>query len=224
VDLDLAAALSRRAQLAQQDVADVPAADLPVALADGVRLGVQFLAEQRQPGPGTRLEQAFAGDAEHAAGASGVVHRAHHARLGRGLVVLDEQQFHRQTDHLAYELAHVRRRDVVEVQPGHTLHEGVEGDAGGLFRGVLLEHRGLGGGEDAVQAPQHVEGQDDPAVLAPLEIAAQEIGDRPDEGGEGLLVHGREFRRAAAGCPDRNGPSPSRVAAMLARTVGAAAD
>jgi len=45
-----------------------------------------------------------------------------------------------------------------------------------------VEHRGLGGLQHALQAPQQGEGQDDAAVLGLLEIAAQQIRHGPDEG------------------------------------------
>jgi hypothetical protein len=49
-----------------------------------------------------------------------------------------------------------------------------------------VQHRGFGLFEDAVETPQHHEGQDDLAVLGLLEVAAQEFGDGPDEGAEGF--------------------------------------
>ena len=91
---------------------------------------------------------------------------------------------------IAHELAHVQRRDVVEVQAGLALDEGFEGDAGRLSGGVFLERGSLAGREHAVQPAQHGERQNDAAVFALLEVAAQAVGDGPDEGGEGLLVHG----------------------------------
>jgi hypothetical protein len=48
----------------------------------------------------------------------------------------------------------------------------------------LGEHRRLGRLEHAVEAAQHGEGQDDLAVLGLLVVAAEEVGDGPDEGGE----------------------------------------
>jgi hypothetical protein len=66
---------------------------------------------------------------------------------------------------VAHQLAHVERRHVVEVQAGLALDEGLEGDAGGLLGGVLLEHLGLGRRQHAVQPAQHRERQDHPAVL-----------------------------------------------------------
>ena len=51
---------------------------------------------------------------------------------------------------VAHELAHVERRHVVEIQARLAFDEGLEGDAGGLLRGVLLEQLGLGQREHAV--------------------------------------------------------------------------
>jgi hypothetical protein len=53
----------------------------------------------------------------------------------------------------------------------------------------LGQHGGLGGFEHAVEAAQHGEGQDDLAVVGLLVVATEEVGDGPDEGGQGLLVH-----------------------------------
>jgi hypothetical protein len=62
---------------------------------------------------------------QHAAGAGGgVVHGAHHAGLGQGLVVLDEQQVDHQADHLAR---------------GEVLAGGLVGELGELAD-QLLEH------------------------------------------------------------------------------------
>ena len=91
---------------------------------------------------------------------------------------------------VAHQLAHVERRHVVEIQAGLALDEGLERDAGGLLRCVLLEHLGLGGREHAVQAAQHRKRQDHAAVLALLEVATQEVGDGPDQRRKCLLVHG----------------------------------
>ena len=92
---------------------------------------------------------------------------------------------------VAHQLAHVERRGV---------HEGVAGDAqqerlgvhpGGFPLGLLREHGRLGGSQHAVQAAQHGERQDDLAVLRGLEVAPEEVGDGPDEGGDGgWLAHG----------------------------------
>ena len=43
----------------------------------------------------------------------------------------------------------------------------------------------------AFETPQHRKRKDDLAVIGLPVIAAQEVGDRPDEGGEGLVIHGR---------------------------------
>ena len=91
---------------------------------------------------------------------------------------------------IAHELAHVQRRDVVEVQAGLALDERLKRDACRLPGGVFLELGSLAGREHAVQSAQHGERKDDADVFALLEVAAQAVGDGPDEGGEGLLVHG----------------------------------
>jgi hypothetical protein len=97
----------------------------------------------------------------------------------------------------------VQRRGVVEALPGLAQQEGVGADAG-LGLGVELgEHRRLGAGQHAVEAAQHREGQDDLAVLGLFVVAAEEVGDGPDEGREGLVVHG-------SGGPCREGRAGSR--------------
>ena len=73
--------------------------------------------------------------------------------------------------------------------------------------GVMLrQHLRLGRGQHTVQSAQHGERQDDLAVVGLLVIAAQQIGDGPDEGGEVLLVHGsiNQDQSALAGL-SRNG-------------------
>ena len=90
---------------------------------------------------------------------------------------------------VAHELAHVERRDVVEVETGLALDEGLEGDLGRLLGGELLEGGLFGWGEHAVQAAQDREREDHATVLALLEVTPQEVGDGPDQGGKGLLVH-----------------------------------
>ena len=57
-----------------------------------------------------------------------------------------------------------------------------------------LEHRSLGGLEDAVQTTQDGEGQDDPPVLGLLVVTSEKVGHRPDEGRmvlDGRLCHAR---------------------------------
>ncbi len=49
---------------------------------------------------------------------------------------------------------------------------------------LLLQDRLLGRGKDAVQPPEHREWEDDAAVLGLAVVAAEEVGDRPDERGK----------------------------------------
>ncbi|MNZ98166.1 hypothetical protein D3C78_1174430 [compost metagenome] len=59
----------------------------------------------------------------------------------------------------------------------------------------LRQNGGLGRPQHALHAPQQGERQDDAAVLRLLEIAAQQVGDGPEEGGGlGVIfrVHGGE--------------------------------
>ena len=81
--------------VALHDLGNVLPLDQHVRLADGVGLGVQLLPRHGELGLGVVLEQIFAGDGEHAAGARrGVVDGAHDAGLGQHVVILDEQQVH----------------------------------------------------------------------------------------------------------------------------------
>ena len=66
-------------------------------------------------------------------------------------------------------------------------------DGQGLDAG---EDLGLGGLEDAVETAQQDQWQDDAAVLGLLVVAAQQIGDGPDEAG---VVVGRGVVRGGAG-------------------------
>ena len=273
--------LARQAVLGQgvavDEVGDVLALDQHVGLADGVGLGVEFLAMDHQARLGVEALEVLFRPGEHAAGPHrGVIQGADDARLGEGGVVTGEQQFDHQTNDLARgevlpgglvgefgELAdqfleqgaHGGIADPLGVQvhggefPGHQVEQVVlveavegggevealeevadvvgeagdvgrevgadvgrvpqqggegegrgveEGEAGGphqealqggggqgLLGGVLLEDLGLGRLQDAVQPAQDGEGQDDPAVFGLLEIAAQQIGDGPDQGGGG---------------------------------------
>ena len=70
--------------------------------------------------------------------------------------------------------------------PVTVLQDGADGlDGQGLDAG---EDAGLGWLEDAVEAAEQDERQDDSAVLGLLVVAAQQIGDGPDEAG---MVGGR---------------------------------
>jgi hypothetical protein len=80
--------------------------------------------------------------------------------------------------------AEVEAGGVVEVGPADAAQDG-----GGLLDAaarepiVLLHDRVPGVLQHAVQAPQHGEGQDDLAVVVLLEVAAQQVGDGPQEAG-----------------------------------------
>ena len=65
----------------------------------------------------------------------------------------------------------------------------VENSARGL--GVLGEHGGFGRLQHAVEAAQDGEREDDLAVVRLLVIAAEEVGDGPNKGGEVGIGHGR---------------------------------
>ena len=75
--------------------------DQHVGLADGVRLGVEFLAVHHQPGVGVELGQMLTRHAGHATGANcWVIHAAHYPRQGEHGVVFNEQQVDHEADHL----------------------------------------------------------------------------------------------------------------------------
>ena len=77
------------------------------------------------------------------------------------------------------------------------------------------EDLGLGGLEDAVEAAEQDEGQDDPAVLGLLVVAAQQIGDGPDQAG--MVSSGGPTwpRPAPPRTPPRTTPRPLRGGAPL---------
>jgi hypothetical protein len=80
----------------------------------------------------------------------------------------------------------VQARGVVGLDAGNGLEDGADGlDGQGLGAG---EDLGLGGLQDAVEPAEQDEWQDDAAVLGPLVVAAQQIGDGPDQAG---VVGGR---------------------------------
>jgi hypothetical protein len=83
---------------------------------------------------------------------------------------------------VAHELLQVQRRGVVEVLPGLCAAGRARGSARPWSRLATRPARRLGGFEHAVEAAQHREGQDDLAVLGLLVVAAQQVGDGPDEG------------------------------------------
>lgn len=91
---------------------------------------------------------------------------------------------------VAQELLEVERGDVCEALPGLAQDEGLGVDAHALPQGDLGQHRILGGRQHAVASSQHGKGQDHLAVVRQLVFAAQEVGDGPQEGGQGGLVRG----------------------------------
>ena len=81
------------------------------------------------------------------------------------------------------ELREGQRARVVELLARHGLEDGLDvlDPAGELL--VLLEDRLLGGLKDAVEAADDGQRQDHLAVLGLLVVAAEQVGDAPDEGG-----------------------------------------
>ena len=90
---------------------------------------------------------------------------------------------------VAHQLLHVQRRRVVEELARLAQQERLRVQPGLFSRRQLGQHGGLGRLQHAIQPPQHGEGQDDLAVFGLLVVAAQEIGDGPDEGGEIRISH-----------------------------------
>jgi len=80
-------------------------------------------------------------------------------------------------------------RGVVEAVPGRAQQERFRIQAGLGALVQLGQHFGLGRRKHAVQTPQHGERQDDLAVFRLLVVTAQQVGNRPDKGGQGLLIH-----------------------------------
>jgi hypothetical protein len=76
-----------------------------------------------------------------------------------------------------------RRLDEEEVdhEAGDRLEDWTDVPDLALKGGEAVEDLLLGGLEDAVEPAQHDEREDDAPVLGPLVVAAEEIGDRPDE-------------------------------------------
>jgi hypothetical protein len=82
---------------------------------------------------------------------------------------------------VAEQLGEIQRARVVEALPRLAKQEGLGVEAGPGLGIELGQHGGLGRRQRAVQPAQHREGQDDVAVLALLVVAAQRVGDGPDE-------------------------------------------
>ena len=134
-------------RVAELDAAHVLALDEHVALADGVALGVEFLAEGAHDGLGVQLVDVLHAAGEEAAGARrGVVDGADDALFGEGVVVFHEDQggrqphdvargevlagrlvgaFRKAPDQLLEDEAHVVVADGLgaEVRGGHLLHD-----------------------------------------------------------------------------------------------------
>ena len=91
---------------------------------------------------------------------------------------------------VTHELLQVERRGVEEALATDAQEEGLRVDAKWLAAGQLGQDGLLGGCKDTVEAAQHGEREDDAAILGLLVVATEEVGHRPEEGGEGLLVHG----------------------------------
>jgi len=90
---------------------------------------------------------------------------------------------------IAHQPLQIEWRGVVKKLSGLTEQEGLRIKSGLLARLLLFEHGGLSGLQDAVQAPQHGEGQDHLAVFRLLVITAQQIGHGPDKRGEVEISH-----------------------------------
>ena len=105
---------------------------------------------------------------------------------------------------VAHELLQVERRGVVEKLAGLAQQERFGIHLGLLAFGQFGKHGGLGGFQHAIEPAQHGERQDDLAVFGLLVVAAQQIGDGPDEGGEIGVAHARRWSgiEAVAGFVD----------------------
>ena len=91
-----------RQGIAEGDVGNILTLDQHVSLTDGVGFRVQLLARHGQLGGGVEFLQVLFGHRQHAARSSGgVIDGAHHARLGKDVVVLHEQQVDHQPDDFA---------------------------------------------------------------------------------------------------------------------------
>ena len=96
---------------------------------------------------------------------------------------------------VAHKRFQVEGRRVDETEPGDAQQGGLGVNAERLLGRLLGQHSGLRGGKHAVQPAQHGEREDDAAVFGQLVVAAKQIGDGPDKGGQGCgLVRGRDPR------------------------------
>jgi hypothetical protein len=83
----------------------------------------------------------------------------------------------------------VERRGVEEALARLAQQEGRWVQAGSRLCGEFSEDGILGVFQNAVQATQDGEGEDGLAVLGLLVVAAQKVGNRPDEGRQRLMIH-----------------------------------
>jgi len=88
------------------------------------------------------------------------------------------------------QLRQVQPRQVVERPSGDLFEQAADDRFGfGLDLRVLGERLDLGRRQQAVEAPEHRQGQDDLAVLVPLVRAAEQVAEAPDEVGElGVMI------------------------------------
>jgi hypothetical protein len=113
-------------RVAEDDIGDVLPLDEHVGFANGVGFRIQLLPIHDEPGARIQAGKMFAGHAQHSASAGGrIVERPHDARLGQGVVVLNEKEIHHEPDGVAWG----------EVFPG-----GFVGKLG-EFADEFLEHR-----------------------------------------------------------------------------------
>lgn len=109
----------------------------------------------------------------------------------------------------------VERRGVVEVLPRDAQQEGRRVEASLLAHFLFEQDTELGRFENTVEAAQDGEGEDDLAVLGLLVVAAQHVGNGPDEGGKIDVAHwGRCFvtgERCAGWAAGRKREVPSGV-------------
>jgi hypothetical protein len=83
---------------------------------------------------------------------------------------------------VAHQLLHVEGRGVAEALPGFAKQERLGVEALLFAGGVFGEDGGLGGLQNVIETAQNGEWQDDFAVFGLFVVAAEEVGDGPDEG------------------------------------------
>jgi hypothetical protein len=90
---------------------------------------------------------------------------------------------------IAHELFQVERRRVVKEGAALAQQERFGIHLGSSAFGQFRQHGGLGGFQHAIEPTQHGKRQDDLAMFRLLAIAAQQIGNRPDERGKIGVAH-----------------------------------